>query len=421
MSSGDGRRSLWSALVSVLRDRRGASAAMFAIALPVLAGMAALAIDAGTWMVEKRQAQGAADQAAYSAALAGQAGANSTQWTTEARAVAANMGFVDGVGGVTVAVTKPAPGYTGDYWEVIVAQPQMGGLSRIFLATAPTARARAVAGLANGGNACVVGLNATANDTVRIANNANFSTAGCAIYSNSSSASALNCNNNCTIAASTYVVGGVATQPNSHLNGTTNQTGAAPAVDPYASVSLAGYPSTCTGATATATGGTINPGRYCGGINVPNGGSLTLTAGTYWIDQRFTMGNSAATLNATSGVTIIIRPNPAAEYQMAIGNNAILNITAQSTGPFAGIAIMGLSNNGANAPNFGNGIQFHILGALYFPNQLLNMDNNAIFDPALCTQLVADRVQLSNNVNMNNNCPGSGIRNFGAGIVQLIE
>jgi Flp pilus assembly protein TadG len=395
---------------------------IFAIVLPVMVGAMALAVDAGVWMVQKRSAQGAADQAAYSAAVAGAAGASTSQGTTEAKAVTASMGFVDGVDGVTIAVNHPPTGYTGNYWEVIVRQPQMAAASMMFMSNAPTAAARAVAGNTIGGNTCVVALSSSASPGVRFANNSNFTQSGCTIYSNSTAAASLTCNNNCTIAASTYVVGGVSTQPNSHLNGAVNKTGTTPAADPYASVSVT-EPGTCTGSSTAVTSGSWGGGRYCHGFNIPNNGSVTLTGGVYYVDNKFTFGNGA-TLNATAGVTIIIRPNPAGtDFALMLGTGVTLNITAQSTGSFAGIAIMGLSAAAAKRPVFNNNDALHITGALYFPNQLISMDNNIIFDATKCTQIVGNTVQMSNNVTTNYNCPGSGIRDFGgtSSVVNLIE
>ncbi|MBJ7501246.1 MAG: hypothetical protein JHC57_15935, partial [Sphingopyxis sp.] len=90
---------------NLARDSRGATAAIFAIAMPVLVGMGALAVDVGLWTVQKREAQGAADQAAFSAAIAAQADGDDAAHL-EGRAIAASMGFVDGQDDVTVTTNK---------------------------------------------------------------------------------------------------------------------------------------------------------------------------------------------------------------------------------------------------------------------------------------------------------------------------
>ena len=414
MSSGDRRRSLWSALIGLSRDRRGASATVFAIALPVLTGMAALAIDAGAWMVEKRQAQGAADQAAYSAAIAGKAGATVAQGTTEARAVTANMGFVHGVNDVTVLVTKNPTGYaTGNYWEVVVGQLQSAGLSRIFLANAPTARARAVAGDVASGSACVIGLG-TSGTSLQFDNNTSVPNVNCIVYSNSN----LTCGNNCAVAASMHAVGTITVGGGQQPTGN-RYPGEPQFADPYADVTVT--PPACNSTTVyTTVTMPIPPGRYCAGIDLtqgPNAGNnktLTLSAGTYYIDTIFKAGNQL-TINATQGTTIILS-NGAGFNNL---NQATLNVVAPSTGQYAGIAIMGLGNTPATE-SFVNGAVFNVQGAVYFPNQTLDVKNVGGFNSTLCTQLVAKVVLAKNNLNMKDNCPGSGIRSVGS-IVQLIE
>ena len=51
-------------------DQRGISLASMALMLPVLIGFVGLAVDVGLWQVNKRAIQGAADRAAYAAAIA---------------------------------------------------------------------------------------------------------------------------------------------------------------------------------------------------------------------------------------------------------------------------------------------------------------------------------------------------------------
>ena len=75
-----------------LRDRRGASAILLGIALPVLVGFVGLGVETGIWYLEKRELQEAAD----SAALAG------------AREFAANAATQTEM--VTVATTAVSPG-----------------------------------------------------------------------------------------------------------------------------------------------------------------------------------------------------------------------------------------------------------------------------------------------------------------------
>jgi Flp pilus assembly protein TadG len=79
-----------------------------AIAMPVLVGMAGLAIEAGNWYQTKRSMQNAADSAAVAAAT--NFGA---RYFHEAKAVTGQYGFTDGVDNTTVTASDTATCPTG--------------------------------------------------------------------------------------------------------------------------------------------------------------------------------------------------------------------------------------------------------------------------------------------------------------------
>lgn len=391
------------------KDNRGATAAIFAIAMPVLVGMSALAVDLGLWTVQKREAQGAADQAAFSAAIAAQADGDAAGHL-EGKAVAASMGYVHGQNGIAVTTAKLASldGEAGDFWEVIIAKPQSMGLAALFLGSAPTARARAVAGTASGGAACIIGLS-TSGTSVSIDNNNSISNPGCAVYSNAS----MSMRNGSSINGSAFVAGAIDKQNPSQITIGNEVTGVSPIVDPYADVPS---PGPCNNSVKITNGGGYSAGQYCAGFEIKNNASnnvLNLAAGTYFVGGIFRLDNGV-TINGT-GVSIVLMPGTTA----SLGNNLVLNITAPTSGSYAGVALMG-RNLGTNILAWNNAI-FNVQGAMYFPNQELSIKNNSIFNSAQCTQLVANIVSINNNANMNDECPGSGIRDVGNGKVALLQ
>lgn len=390
-----------------VRDNRGATAAIFAISMPLLLGMGALAVDVGIWNVQKRQAQGAADQAAFSAAVSSKAGNNTAKVTTDARAITSTMGFVNNAGGVTVTVNGPPTSgqfatKTG-YWEVIITEPQATWLAGYFLGNGPTVSARAVAGAAAGGNACIIGL-ATTGTAITMNNNNAISNAGCAVYSNSN----FSVDNNSSISGVAYAhlafTGKVdkATIPN-------KVPGADIVTDPYADVTL---PSTCSGTASITSSGTKTAGSYCNGLTIGNNQTLTLGSGTYVFGGTFSVGNSVV-FNSTGPVTMIFMPNTS----ISIGNNAEFHFDAPTSGPYAGIAMAG-RNLTTNFVSWNNAV-FDTQGAIYFPNQTLEIKNN--FTSTKCTQIVANIVQIKNNAGMASTCPGSGIRSPGGAAIALME
>jgi len=87
----------------LLGDRRGSVAAIMAVLLPALVGALGVGFEVSNWYRQARSMQNAADSAALAAALNG--GSN---YDIEAKAVAAQYGFINGANNVTVAVTNTA-------------------------------------------------------------------------------------------------------------------------------------------------------------------------------------------------------------------------------------------------------------------------------------------------------------------------
>src|SRR5215469_15565573 len=114
------------------RDQNGVTAVVAALGATAIIGFTGLAIDVASWEVTLRKMQGAADQAAIAALTAANASGSTANCPstacTEAEAVAANYGFVNGQSSVTVTVNQPPT--QGSHTtrsaavEVIISQPQ---------------------------------------------------------------------------------------------------------------------------------------------------------------------------------------------------------------------------------------------------------------------------------------------------------
>ncbi len=435
-------RKVWAHLRALRDNRSGISLVTTALMLPVLVGSIGLALDIGVWQVNKRNLQGAVDQAVYSAAVASTKGATVDQAQVEAKGVMAQLGFVDGTDGVTVTVSNPPT--TGSYngnasaWQVVARKSQTLLFSRVLMNSAPMISVRAVAlngsvtttaatSSTRAGKGCILTLDTTGQYATEITNNGASSNANCEIYTNSNNAKALACYNNCAIAGDTFTVGGV------YKSGTmtgTNKTGQAAVADPYSSITAptqAEMGATCANGnkvvkSTTAASLTINPGRYCKGINFTGAGkTLVMNAGTYYVESIFMVGNGA-TLNATAspGVTIVIvgsyclgdTNNTCQHPDEGIGNTANINITAPTTGTYAGIA-MYFSDTTLRQHPFANSAYLHIQGVLYAPHQKLAFNNNSYFDNTKCTKVVSFQVTINNNGNMSADCTGLGVKSIG--------
>jgi Flp pilus assembly protein TadG len=143
------------ALHRLLLDRRAAVAAMAAVAFPVVIGTAGFGVDVGYWYMTQRNFQGAADAAAYSAAIDYESG-DTSGYQTAAHAAAAKHGVVNGQNGVTVKVYQPLssdpnastsdPYYNNpDTVEVVITQTQPAMFASLVGQGNVTIAARSVA------------------------------------------------------------------------------------------------------------------------------------------------------------------------------------------------------------------------------------------------------------------------------------
>src|ERR1043166_4959154 len=116
-------------LFDLQRDRRGNVTVMMGFLLPPLIGTFGLGFEVANWYLTTRSMQNAADSAAV--AIATTAGTN---YLTEARAVAAQYGFVNGVNNVTVAASNAAacPGGGTTCYSVTITQTLPLFLSQII-------------------------------------------------------------------------------------------------------------------------------------------------------------------------------------------------------------------------------------------------------------------------------------------------
>ena len=105
-------------LTCLRRDERGAVAVIMGVLMVPLVGALAIGFEVSNWFLVTRAMQNAADTAAIAAAT--NAGSN---YDVEAKAVAAQYGFVDGSNNVSIAVSNTAacPGGTNTCYSVTIS------------------------------------------------------------------------------------------------------------------------------------------------------------------------------------------------------------------------------------------------------------------------------------------------------------
>jgi len=406
-----------------VRDQSGSYVIISALLMPVLVGTAGLGTEVGWWYYKHKNMQSAADSGAVSAATAASAGAD---LLSEANAVTANYGYTNALNSVTVTVNQPpkSGNYTSNLQaiEVVVTQPQQRLLSALFGSDPVLVTARAVA-LPNSGTGCVLALDATASPAINVSGSNQLNLIKCNLYSNSNASPSLNVSGNAAVSANQVgVVGDVSGTSNITVtNGI--KTHIQPVADPYATVSPPSEPS-CTNAkiTVNANGKTtsLSPGCYKGSITVNAGATLSLDPGIYYLDGA----NLSVAGNATitgSGVTLVFTGSGNNWGTASIGSNAIIDLTAPSSGPTKGIVMYGDRNmTTGTAFNLTGGGTQNFNGAIYLPKANLSFSGGNGMSTS-CTKIIADTLAFTGSSNLQVNCSALGTATIGTQTAQLIE
>jgi hypothetical protein len=406
-----------------IRDQSGSYVILSALLMPVLVGTAGLGTEVGWWYYKHKNMQSAADSGAVSAATAYGAGGD---LTAEANAVTAIYGYANAVSSVTIKVNQPPK--TGNYTsnlqaiEVTVSQPQQRLLSALFGSDPVLITARAVA-LPNSGTGCVLALNSTASPAVNVSGSNQLNLIKCNLYSNSSASPSLKVAGSAAVSANQVgVVGDVSGAANiTATNGI--RTHIQPIPDPYASVFPPSEPSCSNGKITVNANGkntSLSPGCYSGNITVNAGATLTLSPGIYYLDGSNLSVAGNATITGT-GVTLVFTGSGSNWGTASIGSNAIIDLTAPTTGPTKGIVIYGDRNMPVGtAFNLAGGATQNFGGAIYLPKANLSFSGGNGTSTS-CTKIIADTITLTGTSNLQVNCSALGTANIGTQTAQLIE
>ncbi|MBR0673006.1 pilus assembly protein TadG-related protein [Neoroseomonas soli] len=372
--------------------QRGAIGVAFAIGSTALLGMGALATEAGIWLAVRRNAQDAADAAAYAGIVRlNLTDANAA--TTAATQVATRNGFTDS-GSLSAAgdnrvrvqtgfwqnntFTSPAPsGSSANAVRVDIWQVQRIGLAQLISRTAPIAWGGAVAVLEIGGPACTLSIPPPTTTSqvmgrTNIAGSTTVNAPNCIIASNMEGSKSINVQGaavNSLTAAALRASGqcyNCEDVPSGNLPGG-YVSGAATTDNPYKYLDAWAMPTFGSGAGNSpcvdplylnATGGVVqnqnqaatiylaayNPGRS-DVVNYTQNGN----ARTYGVSQS----TYAATCTniSLSGQTLVLKPGT---YFFNNASLAMSNGTITCDGCSAGGAGVTLVFTGSNSNNVGN-------------------------------------------------------------------
>ena len=444
---------------SVAAQRRGQIAPMLVIIIAVLFGFAGIVLDGGRMQFEKRAMQLAADAAAMGGAHELVAGSTGQDIVNAARDDSELNGFTHNSNDqnnnsdqTKIKVEVNNPPLSGpragdnDFVEVIIRKNYLATFMRVLGIEKAPVRARAVAGMENYGEACVLALNPTTQGAMTL-NGVPILDSGCGVQVNSDNPQALISNGGSVIDArpagiavygqsighgcpgSCYFPAPVNNVPpaNDWLAHVPDPTVPANPTTVY-DVSDPANPIAVTASALNISNGTWNlfPGLYQGSTGAGNkvaglvvsGGTINLYPGIYFLDSGMriaggaifrtvgTDGNPGGPGEGVMFYTTTTHPNPAlpiAWNTIDIAGTVQANLKPPTSGTYKGILFF----EDRTAPPLNPG---HFIagtadatydGLLYFSKNNINYTGTS--STGGWTGIIADTITISGTTTLSNN------------------
>ena len=387
-----------------LKDEAGATAMIFALAMPVFIGGIVFAVELGHWHQQKSELQDMADTSAIAAAHEIMLLGDSAEYEFAGKGHAFENGFQFGKGNVTVVSPPSNAKYSDrkDLVEVVMDRRQDMYFAQYFGNKSLNIQTRAIAAVLQGGEACILALNPTDSETIQVGGSSSVDVKGCRLHANSTGVNAIDVTN---LSAECVSAGGnIRTSSATQLDCPSPLEGSRPIKDPYSDISIPDSVSSMPCLDSGIQGGgkksnTTLPkaGRYCNSLTVSND-LIFNEPGTYYLDGATLNMKSSSSVIYGYGVSIVFM-NGASLFG---ANGGDIRIKASTTGPFAGMALYfdktaqpsdHLKINGNNSSN--------IEGVIYAPHVSISMNGGAN-QHSQCTQVIAAKVWFSGNSGFTN-------------------
>ncbi|WFT83405.1 pilus assembly protein TadG-related protein [Methylobacterium sp. CB376] len=376
---------MWVSLSAFRTNVSGNVAAIFGLTLLPLMFLLGSSVDLSRTLRERARLQALTDQAALSAVTSSSASQDPADTVQtffpqpsdpDQRRLAPTATVT--VEGSTVTVTSTQ--------NVATAFTGILGVAQIPI----TARSTAAPGN-DGPPVCVLALNPTATDAILFSGNATVVASNCVIYSNSSAANALTRQGSASVQATGYCAVGGTNLPTSTTP--RPQSGCPRLDDPFRNLPLASG-SGCKDAGEADKPNrtqTLDPGVYCG---LTLKGTVTLNPGLYLIKGPLDIGAQASV--SGQGVTLYLTGGDA---NFTINGGASLDLSAMSTGSYAGILLMQDRQVSGSTGNLINGgASLKLTGAIYTPTQSVEIRGNGSFgQQSAFMPIIADTITFSGN------------------------
>ena len=274
------------------RDQRGGVAIFFGFALPVLLVGAGAAVEYASLTHRRGQLQKAADTAALTAARElTLANADDARVKSVAQGAAIASLTEGKQGGTSATVAAEVMDKRGGV-RVTIHETITNIFGKVLTLPSSELEVRAAAKLSGGGRLCVMALDPTKGEAIRLDQNAKLTANGCSVQSNSKDRKGISAREYAFLSAERICSAG-GYEGKAGANVSPAPTADCPTIpDPLAkrgtpTVGGCDYgslvpllPKVVDGKTTT-----LNPGTYCGGLVITNKSNVTLSQGEYIIHQ----------------------------------------------------------------------------------------------------------------------------------------
>ncbi len=391
------------------RDRAGNVAILFSLSAPLMIAGVSYGVEAGYWYYRQASLQGAADAAAYAAAIEARAGSSTSVMTDAATAAATANGYKSATG--TLTITYPYAAAAGvSSVKVLLTRTEKRFFSQIFVSSPIATSAKAIASFNTAASACLLSLDKSASKAMLFSGSSSLALTGCSVMSNSIASDGVTAQGSATVSTECVMSAGGAVLTSGVTMSTCSSalTMQPVAADPFQNIT---QPTTPTGGCKNAgNGNSLNADYYCG-LNLS--GTVNLKPGTYFLNGDLKI-NANAKITGT-GVTIVMLGSSS----VTMNGNATIQLSAPTSGATSGILFWGDRANTAAVSNKFNGTadlvnaanNSSLTGALYFPTQDVNY-LGAFSGSGGCMQVVAKTIQWSGNTSVSANCTAKGMKNL---------
>jgi hypothetical protein len=395
-------------MVRVSERRRGTVLVHVVICMGVLMAVAAVALDGGLLLDQRRRLQVAADAAALAAAgdlygnyLSNNGSDPKGTAKASALAVAAAHGYSnDGSSSVTVNIPPqtsaasgfPQPGYA----EVIIQYNLKRGFSGIFGSGDVPVKARAVArGQWSPFSSAVVLLHPRATGALTLSGKASMNVIGGSVIVDSNDPQAVMITGSGALVAPPPLEFDVTGGTSGKIVGTV-KTGVTATPNPFAYLPFPSSNSLLLRASATkqitgTSSATLSPGVYKGGISISDQANVTLQPGVYYLQGGGFSYTSSGVLMA-NGVLLFNAPVSEGDAINLAGKGVVV-MSPLNSGLYQGFTIVQDPYSTLPVNVTGNG-KMNITGTIYAAHASLNLTANGNGD-VIGSQLVAYDLSLS--------------------------